>query len=116
LKISTSYLSSNGFHKDGIAKLVFLLDGNVVKETVLDKGRISIGRGASNDVHIDNLSISGEHAVVVTTTDGSYVEDLNSTNGTIVNKVKVKKYIFADGDLIGLGKYKLRYLQDYTIH
>lgn len=99
-----------------MAKLVFLLDGNVVKETVLDKERISIGRRASNDVHIDNLSISGEHAVVVTTTDGSYIEDLNSTNGTIVNKVKVKKHLFADGDLIRLGKYKLRYLQDDTIH
>ncbi len=98
-----------------MAKLVFLLDGNVVKETMLDKGRISIGRRASNDVHIDNLSISGEHAVVVTTTDGSYIEDLNSTNGTIVNKVKIKKHIFVDGDLIGLGKYKLRYLQRDTI-
>lgn len=95
-----------------MAKLIFLLDGNVIREYALEKERFSIGRRASNDVHIDNLGISGEHAVIVTKGDGAYIEDLNSTNGTIVNRQKIKKHMLADGDLIKLGKYKLRYLQD----
>lgn len=98
-----------------MAKLVFLLDGNVATERVLDKTRITIGRRASNDIHIDNLAISGQHAVVVTTEEGTYIKDLNSTNGVVFNKVKVKKHMFAAGDLVRLGKYKVRYLQDETI-
>lgn len=99
-----------------MAKLVFLLDGHVVKEHVLDKSRISIGRRASNDIHIDNLAISGEHAVVVTTEDSCYIEDLSSTNGTVVNHAKIKKHLLTNGDLVRLGKYKLQYLDDGVIH
>lgn len=99
-----------------MAKLVFLLDGNVIREYVIDKERLTIGRRASNDVHIDNLGISGQHAVIVTKEDGVYIEDLNSTNGTIVNKQKITKHMLVDGDLIKLGKYKLRYLQDTRIN
>jgi hypothetical protein len=98
-----------------MAKLIFLLDGNVIKEYVLDKERFTIGRRASNDVHIDNLAISGKHAVIVTKEDGAYIEDLNSTNGTIVNRQKIKKHMLADGDLIKLGKYKLRYVHDARV-
>jgi predicted component of type VI protein secretion system len=99
-----------------MAKLIFLLDGNVIREYALEKERFTIGRRASNDVHIDNLGISGEHAVIVTKEDGAYIEDLNSTNGTIVNRQKIKKHMLADGDLIKLGKYKLRYLHDARIN
>lgn len=99
-----------------MAKLIFLLDGNVIREYALDKERFTIGRRASNDVHIDNLGISGEHAIIVTKEDGAYIEDLNSTNGTIVNRQKIKKHMLADGDLIKLGKYKLRYLRDARIN
>jgi pSer/pThr/pTyr-binding forkhead associated (FHA) protein len=99
-----------------MAKLIFLLDGNVIREYALEKERFTIGRRVSNDVHIDNLGISGEHAVIVTKEDGAYIEDLNSTNGTIVNRQKIKKHMLADGDLIKLGKYKLRYLHDARIN
>ena len=99
-----------------MAKLIFLLDGIIIKEYALDKEKFTIGRRASNDLHIDNLGISGEHAVIVTKVDGAYIEDLNSTNGTIVNRNKVKKHMLADGDLIKLGKYKLRYLHDAKLN
>ena len=97
-----------------MAKLIFLLDGNVIKEYVVDKDRLTIGRRATNDVHIDNLAISGEHAVIVNTGDGVYIEDLNSTNGTIVNKKVIKKQALKHGDTIGLGKYQLKFVQDLT--
>ena len=73
-----------------MAKLIFLLDGNVLKEYVVDKERITIGRRASNDIQIDNLAISGEHAIIVTTGEDSYLEDLNSTNGTLINDKKIE--------------------------
>lgn len=98
-----------------MAKLLFLLDGNVIKEYALDKERMTIGRRASNDVHIDNLAISGEHAEVISTGEDAFIHDLNSTNGTFVNKKQVKKQILKHGDTIGLGKYQLKYLKDMAI-
>lgn len=97
-----------------MAKLIFLLDGNVIKEYVVDKDRLTIGRRATNDVHIDNLAISGEHAVIVSTQDEVYIQDLNSTNGTVVNKKTIKKQVLKHGDTIGLGKYQLKFVQDIT--
>jgi len=95
-----------------MAKLIFLLDGNVIKEYALDKERITIGRRSSNDVHIDNLAVSGEHAEIVTTEQDIYVQDLNSTNGTLVNKQTINKHVLQPGDTIGLGKYELKFVQD----
>jgi pSer/pThr/pTyr-binding forkhead associated (FHA) protein len=95
-----------------MAKLIFLLDGNAIKEYVIDKDRLTIGRRATNDVHIDNLAISGEHAVIVSTGDEVYIQDLGSTNGTVVNKKAIKKQVLKHGDTIGLGKYQLKFVQD----
>ena len=93
-----------------MAKLILSMDGLVLKEIALNKERMSIGRRASNDIQIDNLAISGEHAVVVTLLDDSFLEDLNSTNGTLVNGQPARKHRLANGDVIELGKYKLKYV------
>lgn len=98
-----------------MAKLIFLLDGNVINEYALDKERMTIGRRASNDIHIDNLAISGEHAAISVEDEGIYLEDLNSTNGTLVNKKPIEKQLLQHGDEIGLGKYSLKYLKDATV-
>lgn len=99
-----------------MAKLMFLLDGNVIKEYALDKERMTIGRRASNDVHIDNLAISGVHAEIVSDTgEAAYIQDLNSTNGTLVNKEPIKKQMLKHGDTIGLGKYQLKYLEETLV-
>lgn len=68
-----------------MAKLILSMDGLVLKEIPLNKERLSIGRKPQNDIQIDNLAISGEHAVVVNILNDSFLEDLNSTNGTLVN-------------------------------
>ncbi|MBL8404954.1 MAG: FHA domain-containing protein, partial [Dechloromonas sp.] len=76
------------------------------------KERLSIGRKPHNDIQIDNLAISGDHAVVVTILADSFLEDLNSTNGTLVNGQPIKKHFLRNNDIIELGKYKLKYLAD----
>ena len=93
-----------------MAKLILSMDGLVLKEIALTKERMSIGRRPSNDIQIDNLAISGEHAAVVTILNDSFLEDLNSTNGTLVNGQPVNKHFLKNGDVIELGKYKLKYV------
>jgi pSer/pThr/pTyr-binding forkhead associated (FHA) protein len=88
------------------------MDGLVLKEIELNKDRMTIGRRASNDIQIDNLAISGEHASVVTILEDSFFEDLNSTNGTLVNGQPIKKHCLKNGDVVELGKYKLKYIVD----
>lgn len=92
-----------------MAKLHFSLDGNSLGEFSLDKERTTIGRRPANDIHIDNLAVSGDHAVITTIGNDSFLEDLDSTNGTMVNKKPVKKHVLQHGDVIEFGKYQLKY-------
>ena len=95
-----------------MAKLILSMDGLVLKEIPLSSGRITIGRKPSNDVQIENLAISGEHAAVVTILNDSFLEDLNSTNGTLVNDVDVKECVLRDGDLITVGLVNLEFREN----
>lgn len=95
-----------------MAKLILSMDGLVLKEIPLVKERTSIGRKPNNDIQIDNLAISGEHAVIVAILNDAFLEDLNSTNGTYVNGQSVKKHVLKDNDVIELGKYRIKFLKD----
>lgn len=95
-----------------MAKLILSMDGLVLKEIALTKERTTIGRKPHNDIQIDNLAVSGEHAVIVTILQDSFLEDLGSTNGTVVNGQSIKKHFLQDSDVIELGKYKLRYVSE----
>lgn len=95
-----------------MAKLILSMDNLVLKEIPLNKERTTIGRKAQNDIQIDNLAISGEHAVIVTILNDSFLEDLNSTNGTFVNGQQVKKHFLQNNDVIELGKYRLKYVNE----
>jgi pSer/pThr/pTyr-binding forkhead associated (FHA) protein len=96
------------------AKLILSMDGLVLKEITLTKERTTIGRKPHNDIQIDNLAVSGEHAVIVTILNDSFLEDLGSTNGTLVNGQPIKKHFLQNNDVIELGKYKLKYINDQT--
>lgn len=98
-----------------MARLILSMDGLVLKEIPLNKERIAIGRKSHNDIQIDNLAISGDHAAVVTILDDSFLEDLNSTNGTLVNGQPIKKHVLKNNDVIELGKYKLKYMTEATV-
>jgi len=95
-----------------MAKLILSMDGLVLKEIPLSKERTTIGRKQHNDIQIDNLAVSGEHAVIVTILADSFLEDLGSTNGTFVNGKTVKKHFLQNNDVIELGKYKLKYISE----
>jgi pSer/pThr/pTyr-binding forkhead associated (FHA) protein len=95
-----------------MAKLILSMDGLVLKEITLTKERTTIGRKPHNDIQIDNLAVSGEHAVIVTILQDSFLEDLGSTNGTIVNGQSIKKHFLQNNDVIELGKYKLKYINE----
>jgi len=95
-----------------MAKLIMSLDNAVIREVSLEKERFTIGRKAHNDIQIDNLAVSGEHALIVTILKDSFLEDLGSTNGTLVNGNPVKKHILQNNDVIEIGKYKLKYVTE----
>ncbi|MBL8379894.1 MAG: FHA domain-containing protein [Burkholderiales bacterium] len=95
-----------------MAKLILSMDGLVLKEITLTKERTTIGRKPHNDIQIDNLAVSGEHAVIVTILNDSFLEDLGSTNGTLVNGQPIKKHFLQPNDVIELGKYKLKYINE----
>jgi len=88
------------------------MDGLVLKEIPLTKERTTIGRKPHNDIQIDNLAVSGEHAVIVTILNDSFLEDLGSTNGTVVNGNPIKKHFLQNNDVVELGKYKLKFIGD----
>lgn len=95
------------------AKLILSMDGSVLNEYGLKKERITIGRKPHNDIVIDNLAVSGEHAAIITILNDSFLEDLDSTNGVLVNGSPVKKHFLQNNDLIEIGKYKLKFLNDH---
>jgi len=90
-------------------KMIVSIDGVVIKEVQLTKERTTLGRRPYNDLVIDNLAVSGEHAAFVLEGAQTVVEDLNSTNGTYVNGKAVRRQALAPGDLVEIGKYKIRF-------
>jgi pSer/pThr/pTyr-binding forkhead associated (FHA) protein len=97
-----------------MAKLILSLEGSVIREIPIDKERLTIGRKATNDIQIENLAVSGEHACIVTILADSFLEDLGSTNGTLVNGNQIKKHILQNNDVIEIGKYKMKYVIEAT--
>ena len=93
-----------------MSKLVVSLDGVVIKEVQITKDKTTLGRRPYNDIVIDNLAVSGEHAVLQMVGADVFIEDLNSTNGTYINGKAIKKQLLADNDTIEIGKYKIKFL------
>ena len=93
-------------------KMIVSIDGVVIKEVQLTKDRTSLGRRPYNDIVIDNLAVSGEHAVLQMSGNEVHLEDLNSTNGTYVNGKAVKKQLLQNSDVVEIGKYKIKYVNE----
>ncbi|MFM7332113.1 MAG: FHA domain-containing protein [Brachymonas sp.] len=93
-------------------KMIVSIDGVVIKEVQLTKDRTTLGRRPYNDIVIDNLAVSGEHAVIQLAGNDVSLEDLNSTNGTYINGKAVKKQQLANNDTIEIGKYKIKYVNE----
>ena len=96
-------------------KLIVSIDNTVIKEVQLTKDRSTIGRRPYNDIVIDNLAVSGEHAVIQLSGAEAVLEDLGSTNGTYVNGKTIKRHILVHDDLIEIGRQQMRYVSDLRI-
>ena len=93
-----------------MARLVLSLDGQALAEYNMSKERYTIGRLPDNDIRIDNPAVSGHHALIINILNDSFLEDLNSTNGTYVNGKIVKKHAMQHGDVITVGHHSLRFM------
>lgn len=93
-----------------MATIQISFNGIVENELPLDRETISIGRKDDNDIHLDNLAVSSHHAKILTILNDSFIEDLNSTNGTYLNGTLVNKNVLADGDVIKVGKHEIKYI------
>jgi hypothetical protein len=92
-----------------MAKIIVSWDGQLLQEVKLDKERITIGRRPHNDIVLDTLLVSAAHAAIVTISHNSFVEDLNSTNGILVNGEPVSKHYLQNHDVIRVANYDIRY-------
>lgn len=95
-----------------MSKLVLTLDNALLGEYPLEKKYLTLGRRSTNDIHIDNLAVSGEHARFITIGDETLLEDLKSTNGSLINGKKIQKQSLRNGDVVAIGKYKLTYVSE----
>ena len=95
-----------------MAKLILTLNNMLLSEYPLGKKSVTIGRRPTNSIYIDDLAVSGEHAGITKIGNDYYVEDLASTNGTMVNAQIIKKNMLQSGDIIEFGKYQLKYINE----
>jgi len=95
-----------------MARLVLSLDGQTLAEYNMTKERYTVGRLPDNDIRIDNAAVSGHHSLVINILNDSFLEDLNSTNGTYVNGKLIKKHALQHDDVITVGHHQLRFLED----
>ncbi len=93
------------------AKLILSLDGRVLREYILDRPRMTIGRKPGNDIVIDNLAVSGEHAALLVEGGNFRLKDMGSTNGLTVNGAAETDCLLRNNDLIVIGKYRLKFIQ-----
>lgn len=98
-----------------MAKLILSLDGMVLREIKLDRDTIKIGRKPHNDLQIDNLAVSGEHARLSMIGQDAFLEDLESTNGTSINGTPIQRQMLQDNDVIEIGKYRLKFLSEASL-
>jgi FHA domain len=95
-----------------MARLILSLDGQVLAEYNMNKERYTVGRLPDNDIRIDNNAVSGHHSLIINILNDSFLEDLNSTNGTYVNGKLIKKHALQHGDVITVGHHQLRFVED----
>lgn len=93
-----------------MARLILSLDGQVLAEYNMSKERYTVGRLPDNDIRIDNPTVSGHHSLVINILNDSFLEDLNSTNGTYVNGRLIKKHALQNGDVVTVGRHQLRFV------
>ena len=98
-----------------LARIIVAHSGERVEERPLRLGRLVIGRTLDNDLQVDSKFISRHHCQIITTVEGSLLEDLNSTNGVYVKSKRIRKHYLNDGDVFALGKHEIMYLDERSV-
>jgi pSer/pThr/pTyr-binding forkhead associated (FHA) protein len=98
-----------------MSRLILSLDGQVMAEYNMNKERYTVGRLPDNDIRIDNPAVSGHHSLVINILNDSFLEDLNSTNGTYVNGKLIKKHALQHGDVVTVGHHQLRFVDTQSM-
>lgn len=93
-----------------MSRLIISINGIVIKEVQLTKDRTTVGRRPYNDIVLDHLAVSGEHAVIQIADGQAVLEDLGSTNGTFVNGHPVRSQQLRPEDMIDIGRYRIGYV------
>lgn len=88
-------------------RILMKFNATVVRDMETDKNEITIGRDPENDIQIDSLAVSRVHARIVKGSNSYLIEDLDSTNSTIVNGKKINKKYLMENDQITIGKHDL---------
>ena len=94
------------------SKLILALDGEILREHLIDREYLSIGRKHENDIQLNDLTVSGRHALISQSGNNIYIEDLNSTNGTLVNGNYISKYALQHGNIIQIGHHMFTFFND----
>lgn len=97
-----------------MGKLIITESSGASRELALDKERVTVGRHADNDICLNDKAVSGHHAVIITILSDSFLEDLDSTNGTLVNGKQIAKHPLSHGDTVAIGRNTLRYETEQT--
>ena len=93
-----------------MAKIVLSLDGEIIEQRVVPEARLVIGRSQDCDLAIDSAEISGQHAAIITVVNDHFLEDLGSTNGTLVNGKRITRHLLEHNDVVFLGSYRVKYM------
>ena len=96
-------------------KLIMTLDGAIIREYPLTKDTVSIGRRHGNDIQLNDMTVSGRHALITSTNNDTFVEDLDATNGTLVNGNFINKLLLMHGDIIQVGAHQFTYFSEENI-
>jgi len=95
-----------------MAKMILKFNDVVIDQIVLKQGDMNIGRRPGSEILLDNMAVSGNHASIFTIGEDSFVQDLNSTNGTFVNNKRIAKHHLENNDVITIGNHSLTYINE----
>jgi len=91
-------------------KLILTLDGEIINEYPIEEESLTIGRKHGNEIQLNDLTISGRHALIIAQGKQTYIEDLGSTNGTLLNGNHIKSAVLKHGDIIQTGHHQFTFL------
>ncbi len=98
-----------------MAKIILKFNDVVIDQIVIKQGDMNIGRRPGSEILLDNMAVSGNHASIFTIGEDSFVQDMNSTNGTFVNNLRIAKHHLENNDVITIGNHSLTYLNEKAV-